>query len=94
MYDFKRFVRLLHNSANLSHYGNFGFAYEEWNFGFDPRLFRDEWQYGWVEGFADKPRRLMVPAGSHYVALYTYTRNTQKYHFAGKLKCENLMPQG
>ena len=81
------------NSAketNRSHFGNFSFAYEEWNF--NPLLNLRGWQYGWIEGFKPGIGRRTVPAGIHEVLLYV-RRNGHAWA-VGRIKaCENIMGQ-
>lgn len=77
--------------TNRSHYGNFGFAYEEWNF--NSALQTNGFQLGWLEGFRDGLGRRIVPHGSHDIALYV-RRNGNNY-FVGRINgCEKINKLG
>lgn len=70
-----------------SHYGNFGFAYEEWNL--NQLLFLNGFQHGWIEGFKAGRGRRVVPNGVHEIALYV--RRNGQCIFIGKIHaCENI----
>lgn len=70
-----------------SHYGNFHFAYEEWNFNQSIRF--QGIQHGWLEGFKAMQGHRNVPIGLHDIALYV--RRQKKAFFVGKiLSCENI----
>lgn len=80
------------NSATetkFSHFGNFSFGYEEWNF--CPQLLIDGWQYGWIEGFNPGPGKRLVAPGSHQVLLYV-RRNGKALAVGRLLVCEKLFP--
>ena len=72
--------------TNSSHFGNFSFGYEEWNF--SSHLLKGGWQYGWIEGFNPGPGKRHVAPGSHEVIWYV-RRNGQALA-VGKLLCEKL----
>lgn len=76
------------SETSASHYGNFGFAYEEWNF--NPALSVTGWQHGWLEGFKPGPgKRKIESTGPHEVAMYV--RRGGSNLFVGKLlACEYL----
>lgn len=78
------------NSAheiNRSHFANFSFAYEEWNF--SPCLNINGYQYGWIEGFRPGQGRAHVPAGLHDVLLYV--RSNGQALAVGRINaCENI----
>lgn len=75
------------NETNCSHYGNFNFAYEEWNS--NQALQLHGIQHGWLEGFKPMRGRRHVPIGQHDIALYV--RRHGKALFVGKiLGCENI----
>lgn len=75
--------------TTYSHFGNFGFGYEEWNF--SSLLLIAGWQYGWIEGFKSGPGRRLVMLGLHEVVLYV-RRNGQSFAVGKLLACEKLVP--
>jgi hypothetical protein len=67
-----------------SHHGNYGFAYEEWNF--NPAMQgEDGFQYGWIEGFKSNGVQCGIV---HEVALYV--RRNGENIFVGKMECEKI----
>jgi hypothetical protein len=84
--------------TSQTHFGNFGFAWEEWNFNFSTLI--NGMKYGWIEGFwtewdsktgraRAKAARPLVEFGSHDVILYTVHRGER--HFVGMIRgCEHI----
>jgi hypothetical protein len=78
-----------------THFGSFGFAYEEWNFDFTS-LIINNLKFGWIEGFdSSKPGRKSVPDNTpHDIALYVFTRGVgpaNRYRYVGKIiGCKKL----
>ncbi|WP_155846547.1 hypothetical protein [Aquaspirillum serpens] len=70
-----------------SHYGNFGFAYEEWNF--NPGLLKNGWQYGWLEAFNPGPGKRLIAPGPHDILLYVW-RGGAAFAIGRINKCEKL----
>ena len=70
-----------------SHHGKYGFAYEEWNF--NPLLFINNFQHGWLEGFKSGVGRRLVPYGVHDVALYV-RRDGQNWVVGKIINCEKI----
>lgn len=77
------------SETGASHFGSFGFAYEEWNF--SPSMQLDGWQYGWIEGFQSGIGRRNVPPGPHQVA--TYFRRSGKNYWAGTFALIEKLPE-
>ncbi len=70
-----------------SHFGKFGFAYEEWNF--NEKLRFEGFQHGWLEAFKPMRGHRHVPLGSHEIALYV--RRGGNSYFVGRIEgCENI----